>query len=387
MLNNDAVICRFPAGDPALRTGIGKKTADGMIRLDGEPGVGVFGPYVDLEAGGCTARVLFDGSSKGRARVELCTEAGALVVASRTLDLAALAGGAAELRTVLQAPLTMCEVRLFCERGVHATISAVEIRAGGCDGCAPGVKLDAYLRYFAHRIAPLVEGWVGGHLPLLMRVIAPAFAERSIAGHIAEIGVHHGLSLFLFTALRRGDERCFAIDVFDDQSLNIDHSGSGSLAIFRSHLATLLPLQQPFVEVVQRDSLAFSVREFTDLFAPRGIKLFSVDGGHTVAHVCNDLALAQEVLVPGGIVALDDFFGPHWPGVTEGFYHFMATRNRRLRPLLFFQNKLFLTTISEHDWWQERLWAGLVAELGEDDMRGGGWKYVDISGVRVLSRA
>src|SRR5439155_4104777 len=104
-----------------------------------------------------------------------------------------------------------------------------------------------------------------------------------------------------------------------------------------------------------------------------------------MAHVCNDLTLAQEVLVPGGIIALDDFLGPHWPTVTEGFYRFMATRNRRLSPLLFFQNKLFLTTASEHDLWSERLGAGLVASFGDDEMRAGRWKNIEIAGTKALS--
>jgi hypothetical protein len=45
----------------------------------------------------------------------------------------------------------------------------------------------------------------------------------------------------------------------------------------------------------------------------------SIDAGHTILHACNDLSLAQEVLVPGGIVALDDYMSVHWPGITEGF--------------------------------------------------------------------
>jgi hypothetical protein len=52
--------------------------------------------------------------------------------------------------------------------------------------------------------------------------------------------------------------------------------------------------------------------------------------------------------VPGGILALDDYMSVHWPGVTEGFYRFMQSQNRRLKPFLYFQNKLFLTTVSEH---------------------------------------
>jgi hypothetical protein len=52
--------------------------------------------------------------------------------------------------------------------------------------------------------------------------------------------------------------------------------------------------------------------------------------------------------VPGGIVALDDYMSLHWLGVTRGVLPLMASQNRRLKPFLYFQNKLFLTTVSEH---------------------------------------
>ena len=77
-------------------------------------------------------------------------------------------------------------------------------------------------------------------------------------------------------------------------------------------------------------------------------KFLSIDAGHTPENVINDLSQAQRVLRPGGIIALDDYLNPYWEGVTDGFYRFMAHHNRRLRPFMFFRNKLFLTTISEH---------------------------------------
>jgi hypothetical protein len=249
-----------------------------------------------------------------------------------------------------------------------------------------GSELDNRIDHFNTRIAPGVEGWLGDRIYQVIKTIGPIFAELQITGHIVEIGVHHGLSFFLMMALRDDVERCVAIDLFDSQQLNIDRSGMGSLATFSLHLEALLPAEAPYVTIVQRDSLSFSLYEFGQLFAPAGVKLFSIDGGHTVVHVVNDLSLAQEVLVAGGIVALDDFLGPHWPTVTEGFYRFMQAHNRRLSPLLYFQNKLFLTTLSEHDLWLEKLRTGLKAIAGEE-FGSGHWRVVEIAGATCLSHA
>jgi len=377
-------IRRYSAGDPALHTAIGEKTAD-LIRLSGGPGRGLFGPYVELAAGPCVARIIIEGPAEGNVIADIVAEHGQVELVARSIDLAALDGPAIELRTILPRPMENCEVRLYCEEKVHANVRAVEIEIPASLSLEPDADLDRRLRYFTAQIAPRVEGWLGDRMPQIVRVFGSIFERHQVKGHIAEIGVHHGLSFFLFNALRRDDELCFAIDLFDDQHLNVDKSGMGSLSKFVSHLEAVLPLEKPFLRILQRDSLTFSLQEFSTIFAPAGVKLFSVDGGHTELHICNDLTLVQEVLVPGGIVAVDDFFGPHWPAVTAGFYQFMATRNRRLSPLLFFQNKLFLTTVSEHDLWLDHLRTGLPAVIGEQEFQSGQWKCVEIAGAAVLA--
>src|SRR6516225_11478253 len=202
--------------------------------------------------------------------------------------------------------------------------------------------------------------------------------------NIAEFGVHHGLFLFLANILRNENEECFAIDVFDEQRLNVDCSGLGSLAVFLSNVETLLASQRRSFRIVQRDTMSFSTSEVADLFGKKGVKFFSIDAGHTVQHTFNDLCLAQEVLVPGGVIALDDYMSPHWPGVTEGFYRFTGSANRRLKPFLYFQNKLFLTTISEHDRCLQQFRTAIEASCG-DEVRSGRWKEVEIAGADCLS--
>jgi Methyltransferase domain len=210
--------------------------------------------------------------------------------------------------------------------------------------------------------------------------------ENCVHGNIVEFGVHHGLFLFLLNTIRNNNEECFAVDVFDDQRLNIDSSGRGSLATFLANIETFMASERRFFRIVQRDTMSFSVAEVTDLFGKRGVKFFSVDAGHTVQHTCNDLSLVQEVLAPGGFVALDDYMSIHWPGVTEGFYNYMNYRNRRLKPLLCFQNKLFLTTVSEHGLYLQQFRTAIEAICG-DEVRSGRWKEVEIAGSNSLSFA
>ena len=240
------------------------------------------------------------------------------------------------------------------------------------------------LEHFNTHVYGHVEGWLGDRMWQIVNVIGAILDANDVRGNIAEFGVHHGLFLFLLNALRHADEICFAIDVFDEQRLNVDGSGRGSLAAFRSHVETLMAAQCHAFKIVQRDTTSFSISAAVELFGEKGVKFFSIDAGHSVQHTFNDLCLAQEVLVPGGIVALDDYMSPHWPGVTEGFYRFTGASNRRLRPFFYFQNKLFLTTVSEHGPYSQQFRIAIEA-ISADEVHSGRWKEVEIAGSDCLS--
>ena len=90
--------------------------------------------------------------------------------------------------------------------------------------------------------------------------------------------------------------------------------------------------------------------------------------------------------MPGGVIALDDYMSVHWPGVTEGFYRFMYSGNRRLKPFLYFQNKLFLTTVSEHASYLKQFRTA-IETFCADEVRSGRWRDVEIAGSDCLSFA
>jgi hypothetical protein len=99
-----------------------------LIRLRSGTGCGLFGPYVDLPAGRCIARITFEGPSEGRVIMDMSAEVGKIVLASRVVDLGALEGHTVELPAILPRPLSACEVRLHCKpegRAAHCN----EVRA------------------------------------------------------------------------------------------------------------------------------------------------------------------------------------------------------------------------------------------------------------------
>jgi len=60
----------------------------------------------------------------------------------------------------------------------------------------------------------------------------------------------------------------------------------------------------------------------------RSYGVIIVDGDHSAAGVAADLEWAEQIVAPGGIVVLDDFGHPKWPGIKEAFEKHMATDTR-----------------------------------------------------------
>ncbi|MEV1079089.1 class I SAM-dependent methyltransferase [Streptomyces sp. NPDC050211] len=68
--------------------------------------------------------------------------------------------------------------------------------------------------------------------------------------------------------------------------------------------------------------------EVRALVADRAYGVVIVDGDHSAAGVAADLEWAEQIVAPGGIVVLDDFGHPKWPGIKEAFEKHMTTDTR-----------------------------------------------------------
>lgn len=184
-----------------------------------------------------------------------------------------------------------------------------------------------------------VNGWMG----LSALGMTTAFSlwqhEQGHHGAVGEIGIHHG-KYFIGLALLRGeDEYAVAIDLFEDQHLNIDWSGRGDREIFTNHLSRLgISLER--LAIHKANSLDLSTLDLLKMSEGQHYRLFSIDGGHQTPNVLHDLEIVESALSSHGIAVLDDFYNGDWPGVNEGFFQYLP--RGKLRPLIYGDNKLFL---------------------------------------------
>ena len=235
--------------------------------------------------------------------------------------------------------------------------------------------LDAYMRDGFRRI----EGWCSGYLSGVLKLIDAHQRAHGVAGGVAEIGIHHGLLFLMLNSLCDVSEQSYAIDLFEAQGLNIDHSGQGSKTAFLDNMARFDGKRGPSACVGAADSTTADIRRVVT--AP--VRIFSIDGGHTAEHTVADLHSAQSVLHPSGVVILDDVTNDHWLGVIEGAMSFLQHRPT-LVPFAIGFNKLLLANLSH---------AGDYAELIADssfaskkDVKFMGWQLVAMTAPAGIVR-
>lgn len=167
---------------------------------------------------------------------------------------------------------------------------------------------------------------------LLFFAYAGLIEERA---SVMEIGVHHGLSAIAVAALRGADARMVAIDTFGTSA---DAVASGAMttdeATFRANMSRFHG-DLGFLRVIAADSRTVKP---TDLGT--GLSFCHIDGGHSPEETYHDLALSADVAIPGALVALDDYFNPSFPGVSEGTVRYLLEHPGALVPLAIGANKV-----------------------------------------------
>ena len=195
-----------------------------------------------------------------------------------------------------------------------------------------------------------IEGWVQPKIINMLDFFDWLPINKS--GDILEIGIHHGRFFIALNQLRDNSSKAYAIDVFDDQHLNIDNSGGGSVQIFNNNLDMFDHRNHGAnVQIIKGDSTDAGLLNHIDTGS---ISYMSIDGGHTVEHTINDLKLAERLLHNEGIVILDDINNHWWMSVVEGLCKYMMTHST-LIPIAVGDNKMFLSKLSYHSYYIQRL--------------------------------
>ena len=189
--------------------------------------------------------------------------------------------------------------------------------------------LSRYLEAFG-----AIPGWCSPDAYLMFMAYHQLLADEGLAGDVLEIGVHHGLSAIGVAALRGEGRRFVAVDLFEGmQSQNVSASGLGDL---RQFLANMHRFHDDVSFMTVHTAHSATLRP-ADLGC--GFSFCHIDGGHSAAEAYADLHLCSSITIPGGLIALDDYFNPAFPGVGEAAVRYGLEHPEMLRPIAIGFNK------------------------------------------------
>lgn len=184
-----------------------------------------------------------------------------------------------------------------------------------------------------------IQGWFQRIDAEICSILLAFQKAHDIVGGCCEIGVHHGKSFIPLCLSLTAHELALCIDIFEDQTGNLDKSGCGDREKLFANLKRF-GIDLSRVRVLDESSENVTVDRILNEVGP--IRFFSIDGGHWKSIVQNDLALAEGSLVQGGVIALDDVFRTDWPEVTFALASWLERAKTKIVPFACGTNKLYL---------------------------------------------
>jgi hypothetical protein len=129
-------------------------------------------------------------------------------------------------------------------------------------------------------------------------------SELGIAGHIAEIGTFEGRFFIAMALGLAPGERALGIDLFE-------WPNSGVLDLFLGHCARNGLARERYT-AIKADIRSLTAQDITKALGGP-VRFWHIDGEHSREALLADLALAEAVLHPQGMICLDDMLHPGYP--------------------------------------------------------------------------
>ncbi len=181
----------------------------------------------------------------------------------------------------------------------------------------PGVLPGPLLTESAPRLGA-IPGWFNLDDMAHFQLVLATQSAAGLTGDLLEIGCYHGRSAAFLALHLQPDERLHLCDAFGlagGEAYGDTPTPEG----VQRHLSAAVPEVAP-----ARISIHRSLSRHLSLPAGTTLRFAHVDGSHQQEDAAFDLELCAAHLLPGGVIAVDDYHHPEYPGVTEAALAFLA---------------------------------------------------------------
>ena len=177
--------------------------------------------------------------------------------------------------------------------------------------------IDSELSSVFRRIARL-PGWFNVDDCAHFSLVLAMQSLLGLRGDVFEIGSYHGRSTCILARALRPGETLHVCDPFD-LGVAEQYGDAPTVARLMANLRSVLPdLSDAQVITYRATSAQVHVNPL------QRFRFVHVDGAHAHADCLNDLRLSAAHLLPFGIIAVDDYQYPRYPGVTTAVDTFLA---------------------------------------------------------------
>jgi hypothetical protein len=184
-----------------------------------------------------------------------------------------------------------------------------------------------------------IPGWFPGIDVALFRFFLGEQVRQGQSGDLAELGVYLGASATLIGAYQQPGETFTVVDLFGDGAPdpgNVDENGRYYEKVSQHAFeANYRRVHHGLPVVIRGTSTTIRGRA-----APGRHRFVHIDASHEYSHVREDIETAKELLVPDGIVVVDDYREEVFPGVGAAVWPELS---EGLVPLALSPQKLYAT--------------------------------------------
>ena len=163
------------------------------------------------------------------------------------------------------------------------------------------VPVDAYLAAGYERVVGMSSRFAAAITCAIMRLQG----DLGVSGHVAEIGAFEGRFFIALAHALKSGEKALGMDIFEWPNPEVKDRFEANCARHG------VPPESRITWKV--NSGETTAEALLGKLGGGRVRLFHIDGDHSRAALTKDLELATQVLVPGGLIVLDDMLHPGYP--------------------------------------------------------------------------